>query len=94
MNRYVSALYQDLLSQVNEVLMQEWHPIGAPVPDDEYDAYARRLTSMLFHDCSMTDLLDYLAKSERVILGETSEDEGRRARVAGSLKKLRARGHR
>lgn len=88
--------YQPLLDQVRRVLLREWDPIEAPVPPDEYDRYAWTLTSMLIRDHTLAQLVNYLAESEVDILGATSTNLGRRARVAATLKRLvlKSPGHR
>lgn len=87
-SRKRKRIHTELLEQVKRILAEEWHPIEAPVPPDEYDRYARTLTSMLFRECTLAELVNYLAESEAYLLSGTSMNIGRRARVAATLKRL------
>ena len=77
-----------MVDQVKQILADDWHPIEAPVPPDEYDRYAWALTSMLLRGCTVAELVNYLAESEVDILGATSTNLARRARVAAAIKNL------
>ena len=77
-----------LLARVRQILIRDWHPIGAPIPPNEYDAFAAAITGMLLRDCTTVELVNYLAQSEAYILGETSIDIKRRVSVAMRLREL------
>ena len=82
--------WQSLLTDIRQILMRDWHPIGAAVPDDEYDTYAHTITDMLLRDCSALDIAEYLAGAERQILGDTANRWVPRAKGVDALINPRA----
>jgi hypothetical protein len=52
-----------LLAEIERTLLREWDPIGvrdAPGAEDEYDAYAFRIFTMLKSQASEADVARYL----------------------------------
>lgn len=80
--------WRNVLQGVNRILIREWHPIGAPVPDDEYESYALTLSGMLLRNCSAIELTTYLALTETHILGEIRADSKARSRAVAELLEL------
>jgi hypothetical protein len=58
--------YKKLLAEVNEVLYNDWAPIGfkAHLPKDEYEPYAARIVSLLSKACSEDQLTALLSRTE------------------------------
>jgi len=65
------AKYKAVVADVNAILYNEWAPIGCVglLPDDEYEAYATRVVSMLVSGAGHDEIADYLAKAAASITG-------------------------
>ncbi|MEL7760999.1 hypothetical protein [Citromicrobium bathyomarinum] len=66
------------LEKLRSLLWDEWDPIGVNetnCPRDEYDAYARKLYSMLKSSASRDEILNYLVwvRTEYIGLGEKGD---------------------
>jgi hypothetical protein len=61
----VSDKFKSLLTAINEVLYNEWAPIGfvGALPRDEYESEAMRIISMLASGGSESDIAQYLMTS-------------------------------
>ena len=77
--------WQNVFQGAKQILIQEWHPVGAPVPDDEYDSYALTLSGMLLRNGSAVELMAYLTLAETHILGEMRADFKARSRTVANL---------
>lgn len=66
-----TAKVKALLKSVNEVLYNEWAPIGfvGELPKDEYQSYAMRVISLLSSGATEAELASYLATTGESILG-------------------------
>jgi hypothetical protein len=78
--------------EIRRILMEQWHPIKFPVPDDEYDDYARTITDMLTADgYTVVEIADYLSDVEAEIMHGMRVDPVPIARASESLVALRAK---
>ena len=61
---------------IRDVLLQDWAPIPAPVPADEYDAYVGRIYRLLISRPSRESVAHELMKIERddIGIGPTTEE--------------------
>lgn len=48
------------LKRINTILAQDWDPIGAGVPEDEYESYAPPILRLLLDNAGKAALSDYL----------------------------------
>lgn len=92
MERMAKYPHPKILANVKHVLMTRWHPIGAPVPSDEYDSYAFSVAGMLSRGCTALDLFSYLSKAETKILGRPLGDPNARFEIVDELMTLKATG--
>lgn len=79
------------ISNIRRVLLTEWDPIGIrdePLAQDEYDAYARRIATMLSSGASVSELMDYLTNAEKEMMGLVP-DRSRAEIAAGKLCSLK-----
>lgn len=51
---------QDTHSQIRDILVHRWNPIGLPVPHDEYDAYIPTLYRYIMTHKPAHTIADYL----------------------------------
>jgi len=79
----------DWLKKINAVLLQEWAPICADVPEDEYESYAGPLATMLLANAPDAKLIAYLewAEVENIGLGGPF-DRDRAEKVVAALRAL------
>lgn len=61
--------YQKLAAKIRRVLIDEWHPIGCSVPDDEYDSYIPTIYRLLLEGRDEYKLAAHLAELEATSLG-------------------------
>ncbi len=63
--------FKAAVAAVNEVLYNEWAPIGfiGGLPQDEYESYAIRVVSMLASGADEAELAAYLARTGAAISG-------------------------
>lgn len=61
--------YTRKFSEVRKVLMNEWDPIGAGVPDDEYDSYVNQILSMPKEEVTSDSLTSYLMMVQNELMG-------------------------
>lgn len=74
------------LARVNELLNDEWAPIGG-APSDEYESYAVRVLSMLASGSNELEIAEYLAGIGASLAGEDFSGQSRE--VASRLVKMR-----
>jgi hypothetical protein len=55
---------RELVDRIRSVLLTEWAPILADVPEDEYDQYADRLASLLLRGATDGELTAYFEWAE------------------------------
>ena len=65
------------------ILWQDWNPIGAGVPEDEYDAYVPKVIRMLESGAGVDELARFLSDFRESIVG--SMDRAADKRVAQML---------
>lgn len=53
-------MVRDLFRQVQAILHQDWDPIGAGVPQDEYDSYAWSVLELLQNQTPRREIEIYL----------------------------------
>jgi|SRR5580704_11274102 hypothetical protein len=87
-NDALDRKWQSVLADVRRILMRDWHPVGAAVPNDEYDSYALTITGMLLRQCSAREVADYLVLAEAHILGTAPRSSEARARTETALMNL------
>jgi len=78
--------YKAVKAEVNEVLYNDWAPIGfvGALPKDEYETYAVRVVSMLASGASELEIEKHLLHVESKIIGLDENPECAR-KVAGTL---------
>ena len=66
-----TSKFRAVLKSVNEVLYNEWAPIGfvGGLPKDEYESYAMHVISLLSSGATEAELASYLALTGESILG-------------------------
>lgn len=52
--------YKRALQRINTVLWEDWDPIGAGVPEDEYESYAPPILRLLLDGADKTAISNYL----------------------------------
>jgi hypothetical protein len=69
----VSDKFKSLLTAINEVLYNDWAPIGfvGALPRDEYESEAMRIFSMLASGGSESDIAHYLMTSGTTMSGRS-----------------------
>jgi hypothetical protein len=77
---------RDLFEAVAQVLWEDWDPIGAAVPADEYDSYVPEVVRLLQADVSREALADHLRRTAREAMGCTVPEE----RLAAAIGRLLA----
>jgi hypothetical protein len=69
---------------IRRVLVDEWNPIGFPVPDDEYDNYIQIIYLLMQERASVKELAHQLEKFESISMGLNPRTEANQ-RVATIL---------
>lgn len=54
---------------IRKILLDDWNPIGFPVPEDEYDAYISPVYRILVGSRSEQELCDFLFRTARDTIG-------------------------
>ena len=75
---------RDLFEAVAGILWEDWDPIGAAVPADEYDSYVPDVVRLLQIGCSRETLVEHLGHTAREAMGCTIP-ELRLSRAADKL---------
>ena len=73
---------------IHDILLRDWDPIGindVPEAHDEYDSYIGGVYRLLASDCSIDQIVDYLATIESQTMGLDVANRERLARVANQL---------
>lgn len=52
--------HKHALKCINAILWKDWDPIGASVPEDEYESYAPPVLRLLGNEADKTAISDYL----------------------------------
>ena len=60
---------RDLFEAVAGILWEDWDPIGAAVPADEYDSYVPEIVRLLQAFASRKRLVDHLDRTAREAMG-------------------------
>ena len=55
---------REIQDDIRSVLLEDWNPIGFPVPPDEYDAYIGRVYRLLAGGASEAEVARYLEALE------------------------------
>jgi hypothetical protein len=77
------------MNGIGNVLKREWDPIPDSA-DDEYEAYAHQIASLLRRGASDEELFSYLARTETVDIGlGEPADADRIYRVSTALRAIR-----
>jgi hypothetical protein len=74
-----------LMNEVRLILLNDWNPIGFPVPHDEYDSYITGVLRLLLAGADQHKLTEHLSTLEMTSMGLT----GLRARCSVAAEKLR-----
>jgi hypothetical protein len=76
------------LLQIRKILWEDWDPIGAGVPEDEYDRYVSEIYLMYLNRGLTKDRLkEYLLSTAKDYMGLTIDDYQQNA-VEATLEKL------
>ena len=68
--------YKAVASRINEVLYEDWAPIGScGLPRDEYESYVPRVISLLASGASESELANYLAETGQAITGNVYSEQ-------------------
>ena len=59
-NKPKRQAYKRAIKRINTILRQDWDPIGASVPEDEYESYAPHILRLLLDNAGHAVLSDYL----------------------------------
>jgi hypothetical protein len=70
---------------VRRILLADWNPIAAGVPDDEYDSYIPTILRMIGDNCDAHRLAEHLLRLESESMGLSYADAERCRRVAERL---------
>ena len=73
-----------LMNEVRLVLLNDWNPIGFPVPQDEYDSYIPGILRLLLAGADHHKLTEYLFTLETTSMGL----RGFRANCSSAAEKL------
>jgi len=60
---------RDLFEAVAGILWEDWDPIGAAVPADEYDSYVPEVVRLLQASAGRERLVDHLDRTAREAMG-------------------------
>jgi|GEM_PF-6754760 len=66
--------------------LMEWDPIGCGVPEDEYDAYAGPIVSMLDHGKEKEEIVEYLRVVCEEYIGMAPHPKDRAEKIIDDLK--------
>ena len=55
---------QEIQDKIRTVLLENWNPIGSPVPVDEYDGYVGGIYRLLFNKATVSEVAEHLASVE------------------------------
>jgi hypothetical protein len=77
---------RDLFEAVATILWEDWDPIGAAVPADEYDSYVPDVVRLLQDGASREALEDHLRRTAQEAMNCPVPDE----RVAAAVTRLLA----
>jgi hypothetical protein len=78
---------RDLFEAVAQILWEDWDPIGAAVPADEYDSYVPDVVRLLQDGVSKAALIEHLRRLAREELSSEVPNE-RLEQAAGKLATL------
>lgn len=59
-------------NKIDDILYQEWNPIGFPVPKDEYRAYVPKIFQLILAGCSEKEIAKELSELELGIVGSSN----------------------
>ena len=77
-----------LMSAVDQILWDEWDPIGVnELPRDEYSSYVGPIVTLLLRESDAAEIAAHLEQIEKVTIGCSRGDEVRR-RVVERLKSI------
>jgi hypothetical protein len=66
---------RDLFEAVAQILWEDWDPIGAAVPADEYDSYVPDVVRLLQDGAGKAILVEHLQRVAREALASEVPDE-------------------
>ncbi|HRN82096.1 MAG TPA: hypothetical protein PK667_05830 [Nitrosomonas europaea] len=76
MNDPRTEKYKAVASRINEVLYEDWAPIGfCGLPRDEYENYVPRVISLLASGVSESEIANYLAQTGQAITGSAYSEQ-------------------
>lgn len=63
----------EIQDSIRQIFLQDWNPIGFPVPDDEYDAYIAPVYRILTGSRSEQELCEFLFQTARDTFGVAND---------------------
>ncbi len=81
---------REIQDKIRAVLLEDWSPIGVPVPRDEYDGYIGSVYRLLYQKATVSEVAEHLASVEDREMGFQVSPESL-SEVAAKLREIDVR---